>query len=59
MLKDFLGGSHYITEDELKEGVTEGLNNLAETEYAEDMQELEKQIFKLQRWKLFKVSGML
>lgn len=47
MLKDFLGGSRYITEDELKESVAEGLNNLAETEYAEDMPELEKQIFKL------------
>lgn len=47
MLKDFLGGSHYITEDKLKEGVAKGLNHLAETEYAEDMQELEKQIFQL------------
>lgn len=41
MLKDFLGGSRYTTEDKLKEEVAEGLNNLAETEYVEDMQELE------------------
>lgn len=41
-LKDFLGGSRYGSDDELKEGVNEWLNNLAATEYAEGIEKLVK-----------------
>lgn len=41
-LKHFLGGNRYGSDDELKEGVSEWLNNLAATEYEEGIAKLVK-----------------
>lgn len=39
-LKDFLGGSHYGSDDELKEAVSDWFNSLAATVYAEGIEKL-------------------
>lgn len=41
-LKDFLGGSSYESDEELKESVGEWFNNLAATEYADGIEKLVK-----------------